>query len=132
MRILFVSNFYPPVRLGGYSQWCHEVAESLKDRGHDVGVLTSNYEDKKALNSEERVYRLLHLENDLDYYQPIHFFRNYRKHHRGNLTATKRIVGEFSPDIIFIWGMWAMSKAVPALVESLCYGRVVYYLSDYW
>jgi glycogen(starch) synthase len=75
---------------------------------------------------------LLNLENNLDFYQPVHFFKNYRKHQRENSQAIKRVLREFSPDILFIWGMWAMSKAVPALVENLCASRVVYYLSDFW
>ncbi|HJS83384.1 MAG TPA: glycosyltransferase family 4 protein, partial [Nitrososphaera sp.] len=41
-------------------------------------------------------------------------------------------VKDFAPDLIFVWGMWALSKALPALAEQLFPGRVVYYLSDYW
>ena len=43
MRILFLSNFYPPVSRGGYEQWCQEVADGLVARGHEVTVLTSDY-----------------------------------------------------------------------------------------
>jgi glycosyltransferase involved in cell wall biosynthesis len=132
MRILFLSNFYPPAHLGGYSQWCYEVAEELKKRGHVIGVLTSDLNASTAPNNEEGVYRTLHLEGDLDYYQPAYFFKNYHKHQQENSEAIKQVVREFYPDLIFVWGMWAMSKAVPALVESLCPSRVVYYLSDYW
>jgi glycogen synthase len=44
----------------------------------------------------------------------------------------EQTVHEFAPDLIFVWGMWALSKALPALAEQLLPGRVVYYLSDYW
>jgi glycosyltransferase involved in cell wall biosynthesis len=44
----------------------------------------------------------------------------------------ERTVQDFAPDLIFVWGMWALSKALPALAEQLLPGRVVYYLSDYW
>ena len=43
MRILFLSNFYPPHAIGGYEQWCQEVADRLQARGHVVTVLTSRY-----------------------------------------------------------------------------------------
>jgi glycogen synthase len=132
MRILFLSNFFPPARPGGYTQWCHEVAERLARRGHTIGVLTSRYELVKAPVSEQNIYRLLHLEGDLAYYQPFHFFTTWKKQHRENLVFLERTIQDFSPDLIFVWGMWALSKALPALAEQLLPGRVVYYLSDYW
>jgi glycogen synthase len=132
MRILFLSNFFPPARPGGYTQWCHEVAERLGERGHTIGVLTSRHERAKAPASEQNIYRLLHLEGDLAYYQPLHFFTRWKKQHRENLVFLEHTVKDFAPDLIFVWGMWALSKALPALAEQLMPGRVVYYLSDYW
>ena len=132
MRILFLSNFFPPARPGGYTQWCHEVAERLAERGHNVGVLTSRYEREKAPVGEQNIYRLFHLEGDLDYYEPIHFFTQWKKQHRENLACLENTVRDFAPDLIFVWGMWSLSKALPALAERLLPGRVVYYLSDYW
>jgi glycosyltransferase involved in cell wall biosynthesis len=132
MRILFLSNFFPPARPGGYTQWCHEVAERLGERGHTIGVLTSRHERAKAPATEQNIYRLLHLEGDLAYYQPLHFFIKWKKQHRENLVFLEQTVRDFAPDLIFVWGMWALSKALPALAEQLMPGRVVYYLSDYW
>lgn len=132
MRILFISNFFPPARPGGYTQWCHEVAERLAQRGHTIGVLTSRYEIAKAPANEPNIHRLLHLEGDLDYYQPLNFFKNWKKQHRENLASVERIIRQFAPDLIFVWGMWALSKSIPARAEQLLPGRVVYYLSDYW
>ena len=132
MRILFLSNFFPPARPGGYTQWCHEVAERLAAQGHTIGVLTSRYELAKAAANEQNVYRLLHLEGDLAYYQPLHFFIQWKKQHRENREYLEQVIKDFSPDLIFVWGMWALSKALPAYAEQLLPGRVVYYLSDYW
>jgi glycosyltransferase involved in cell wall biosynthesis len=132
MRILFLSNFFPPARPGGYTQWCHEVAERLAERGHTIAVLTSCYERAKAPAREQNIYRLLHLEGDLAYYQPVHFFARWKKQHRENLEILEHTVKDFAPDLIFVWGMWALSKALPGLAEQLLPGRVVYYLSDYW
>jgi len=125
MRILFLSNFFPPARPGGYTQWCHEVAERLAERGHTIGVLTSRHEQAKAPADEPNIYRLLHLEGDLNYYRPLHFFTQWKKEYRENLAFLE-------PDLLFVWGMWALSKALPARAEQLLPGRVVYYLSDYW
>jgi glycogen synthase len=132
MRILFLSNFFPPARPGGYTQWCHEVAQGLAERGHTIGVLTSRYELEKAPVGEQNIYRLLHLEGDLAYYQPLHFFTRWKKQQQENLVFLEHTITDFAPDLIFVWGMWALSKALPALAEKLLPGRVVYYLSDYW
>ncbi|MCI0730667.1 MAG: glycosyltransferase family 4 protein [Chloroflexi bacterium] len=132
MRILFLSNFFPPARSGGYTQWCHEVVERLAGRGHLIGVLTSCHELAKAPASEPNIYRLLHLEGDLNYYQPLQFFTQWKKQHRENLAFLEQLVKDFAPELLFVWGMWALSKALPALAEQLLPGRVVYYLSDYW
>jgi len=132
MRILILSNFYPPARSGGYTQWCYEVSERLAERGHTIGVLTSCHERAKAPPGEQDIYRLLHLEGDLVYYQPLHFFTKWKKQSRENLVYLEQTVKNFAPDLLFVWGMWALSKSLPALAEQLLPGRVVYYLSDYW
>jgi glycosyltransferase involved in cell wall biosynthesis len=132
MRILFLSNFFPPARPGGYTQWCHEVAERLAERGHTIGVLTSRHELEKAPAIEPNIHRFLHLEGDLAYYRPLHFFTRWKKQQRENLVFLEDTVKDFAPDLIFVWGMWALSKALPARAEQLMPGRVVYYLSDYW
>jgi len=94
--------------------------------------LTSRHEQAKAPPNEHNIYRLLHLEGDLAYYQPLQFFIKWKKQHRENLVYLEQTVKDFAPDLIFVWGMWALSKALPALAEQLMPGRVVYYLSDYW
>lgn len=133
MRILFLSNFYPPARPGGYTQWCQEVADGLCARGHNIGVLTSRHEAHKASHETDRdVYRLLHLDGDLLNYNPMHFFLRWRQQRRENIHTVERVVNDFQPDLIFIWGMWAMSHSVPAAAERLMPGRTVYFLSDYW
>jgi glycosyltransferase involved in cell wall biosynthesis len=132
MRILFLSNFYPPARPGGYQQLCQEAAEHLKARGHSIGILTSCHEVEKALAGEQDIYRVLHLEGDLNYYQPLPFFTNWKKRYEANLVNCRQVIEQFEPDLVFVWGMWAMSHAIASLAEQMLPGRVVYYLADYW
>jgi glycosyltransferase involved in cell wall biosynthesis len=132
MRILILSNFYPPARAGGYTQWCQEVSDRLARRGHTIAVLTSRHQLERAPQGEQDIYRLLHLEGDLNYYQPLRFFTRWKAEHRENLVLLEHVTHDFDPELIFVWGMWALSKALPARAEALLPGRVVYYLSDYW
>lgn len=41
MKILVLSNMYPPDVLGGYELGCKQAIDGLRERGHDVRVLTS-------------------------------------------------------------------------------------------
>jgi glycogen synthase len=41
MKVLVVSNLYPPDFVGGYELGCCQVVDSLRSRGHEVRVLTS-------------------------------------------------------------------------------------------
>jgi glycosyltransferase involved in cell wall biosynthesis len=41
MKILVLSNLYPPDFVGGYEVACQHVVEALRSRGHDVRVLTA-------------------------------------------------------------------------------------------
>jgi glycosyltransferase involved in cell wall biosynthesis len=132
MRILFLSNFYPPARPGGYQQLCQEVAERLSARGHTIGVLTSRHDLEKVPVGEQDIFRVLHLEGDLNFYRPLSFFTSWKKQYDANLVNCRQVISEFEPDLVFIWGMWALSQAIAAAVEELMPQRVVYYLADYW
>jgi glycosyltransferase involved in cell wall biosynthesis len=41
VRILVLSNLYPPDVIGGYEVACEQLCETLADRGHEVAVLTT-------------------------------------------------------------------------------------------
>jgi glycogen synthase len=132
MRILIVSNFYPPSRSWGYTQLCHEASEQLAARGHIVSVLTSNYQVAGEPVDTIPVYRSLHLESDPLNYEPVSFFTSRRKRVKENSRTLKQTVSAFQPDVIFIWGMWNMSRYVAAAAERLEGVKVVYYVSDHW
>lgn len=130
MRILFLSNFWPPFNIGGYELLCLHVAEKLEERGHQAIVLTSTF----GVNEETvdgKVHRLLSLEGDLYGYRPTHAWR-YPAAQRRNRQHFRRIITTFQPDIIFIWGMWNLSKYLAAEAETLLGPRVVYYLANPW
>ncbi|NCC66085.1 MAG: glycosyltransferase, partial [Spirochaetia bacterium] len=63
MRILIISNLYPPHVLGGYEILCHQVVSYLLDRGHQVHVLTS---DHGQASSEETITRTLKVYQGFD------------------------------------------------------------------
>jgi glycosyltransferase involved in cell wall biosynthesis len=134
MRILFLSNMYPPYDIGGYEQWCQEVADALRGRGHTLEVLTSRHgvNPGDAPRSQDGVTRVLHLQADLNYYQPADFFLKRGFRERANLRHLRETLDRFRPDVTMAWGMWNLSRALPFWAERLMPGRVTYYISSYW
>ncbi len=143
MRILFVSNLYPPYGRGGYEQWCEEVALALGARGHTMAVLTSNVgvtsdqRDPAAKGEDSAypftVYRLLHNQVDGGLAQTtLRLLREPRRFEAENLAHTERVIDEFRPDAVMIWGMWNIDRSVPQRIEAKMGTRVAYYFCDYW
>lgn len=133
MRVLFLTNFYPPMEIGGYEQWCEEVATRLIDRGHEIAVLTSNYGVQNGSASHaEYISRELYLQSDISYYSPVNFFFRRPSQERANIRALQRIVDDYHPDMVMVWGMWNLSHTLPFWAEQWMPGRVVYFISSYW
>ncbi len=134
MRLLFLTNFYPPASRGGYEQWCREVADGLFSNGHEIFILTSNYAKESVFRPEPSwIYRKLHLEMDLaSLRNGLIFFTGRRSRESDNLLQLKHLIESYKPDIVFIWGMWNLPCSLPALAEDLMPGRVAYYMGDYW
>ena len=133
MRILCVSNQYPPYEMGGYEQLCREVTDDLRSRGHAVHVLTSRYGVKSddEIRSGD-VTRSLHLTTDLNYYKPLDFFVSFSSRERRNLAELRHSIADFRPDVIMFWGMFALSHNLPYWAEQWMPGRVTYYMASYW
>jgi glycogen synthase len=135
MNILFVTNFYPPHSVGGYEQWCQEVAQILSTRGHRVSVLTSRYGERGSFNDYKgvQVHRLLNLEVVGGLAKSIRaLLLTRRRNEKENFVIISELVNKFAPDVALIWGMWNLPRSGPSFLESLLPGRVAYYFCDYW
>jgi glycogen(starch) synthase len=131
MRILFISAYYPPFVIGGWEQLVHDINIRLQARGHITRVLTSLH-GVETPTRENGIDRILTLENDLYHYKPAQFFVGRKRRLQRNLAMTEEIIQTFDPHIIFIHGMWNLSKRIPWIAEQLRPGRVVYYMASDW
>ncbi|MSP11790.1 MAG: glycosyltransferase family 1 protein [Chloroflexi bacterium] len=131
MRILVLSNLYPPHDLGGYEQRCAEVVQELIARSHTVRVLTSRF-GLQYRPYPDGVLRRLYLESDIYRYSPFRFFTTRPWEERLNLKLLRQLVGEFNPDLIYIWGMWNLPRSLAWSSEKLKPGRVVYAFEGDW
>lgn len=132
MRILFISNLYPPYDLGGMEQLCQEVVPGLQQRGHTCHVLTSRFGMKDQPLQETDVARALYLEANVHYYRPLDFFFKRPWQELANRRILRRTLDTYKPDIVFIWGMWNLSPRVACWAEQWMPGQVAYNIESYW
>lgn len=137
MRILFVSNLFPPDARGGYEQWCEEVAQSLAARGHQLCILTSRSHTGAAALADVAqpfpVHRLLQAEVEGGMGRTaLRLLRGSAHVEATDLRSTQAVVQDFRPDAGLIWGMWNIAHAVPQRLEALLGDRLGYYFCDYW
>lgn len=127
MRVLFISAFFPPHVAGGWEQMIENETRSLRERGHETFVLTSRYGlDEPTIDAD--VARVLHLESDLQHYQPLSALTQGARL-RENLTLTEATIDRFQPDVVFVQVLWNLSRGVPWVAEQRLPGRVVYYFA---
>jgi glycogen(starch) synthase len=132
MRILVITNYFPPVELGGWEQLTCNVVTKLQEHDHQVEVLTSNYQKDQILYSEPLIHRSLHLESyDHEEYHPNYTYF-HRHQERENIETLTQLVNSFDPDIVYINGMWNLPYSLVNIAEELSPGRVVYYIASYW
>ena len=133
MRILFLTNFYLIHGSGGEEQSCQQVVDGLKQRGHTTLVLTSMHGTNNVPVEAEGIYRSLYLEMDLvPLRHSITFFTKRKAREKHNLQIFERVLQQFDPDIIFIWGMWNLPNSLPAFAEANYPYKVVYRFATYW
>jgi glycosyltransferase involved in cell wall biosynthesis len=135
MRLLFVTNLYPPYVVGGNELLCDDVVRALRARGHEVFVLCGRGRD---LPRDMGVVGTLEL--DLDRKEEtllggrVPYAGEAIRLHLFSLAsygATRRAIREQAPDVIIVWNLYMASLA--PLVAVRHSGRpVVVHVSDKW
>ncbi len=108
------------------------MAVRLRQRGHQVHILTSGFGAERGLPPEPEVSRSLSLEADVFHYRPLDFFLKRPAQERANARHLQQAIASFAPDRLVVWGMWNLSQNLAAQAEQWLPGRVAYYLASYW
>lgn len=108
MRILFVTNLYPPVLIGGYELACANVADALVARGHDIRVLTSWCHLPQKTVAPAWVHRELDLFWLIPYKSNNETVEGRDLHSAvcssySNTLRLLKNVREFRPDLVSVW-----------------------------
>lgn len=121
MKILIVSNLFPPDVVGGYEILCAQVAESLAGSGHEVTVLTSRSDAPEADDGESSSLRVIRaLKLVAPFGEPAPHSRLARNRVGSwNGTVAVSTVREVRPDVVFVWSQLRLTIAVARACESL-------------
>jgi glycogen synthase len=112
VKILSVGNMYPPHSLGGYEEVWRGATLHLRERGHQVRVLTTDYRRRDgAGGAESDVHR------ELRWYWRDHRFprigpAGILSLERHNRRALDRHLRQFAPEVVSWWGMGGMSLSL--------------------
>ena len=131
MRILIITNLYPPQYLGGYELLCYQVAEYLMAQGHQVEVLTSDFMSEGEL--EKGVSRSLKIFQDFrkTFRDSLGFRMKMPGIDKYNQAEAQRKVSQFKPDIIFMWSQRRLTLG-PALAAERSGIPCVCTMNDEW
>jgi len=129
VKILVLTNLYPPHHAGTYDLRCQSLTEALRLRGHILLVATSNH----GLNTEQRdeeIHRRLLL-NGVYGHPLITAFRALQKMEQHNHRILQEAIADLQPDLIHVWSLRGLSKS---LIFALRNSRLptVYDMADRW
>jgi len=130
MKILIISNYYPPYYFGGYELACKATADFLSSRGHNIYILTGNYMAKAKDFDDDLTpmapYRKLRY---INYETPS----AWNKHcvEKYNYLLTLDLIQRVNPDLVYFWNMKGVSIAPVIAAQDLNVGRV-FEIGDFW
>jgi glycogen synthase len=130
MKILFLSNLYPPFNIGGYELICESVNRAMLARGHETMVLTSNHiVEGHVLPEEGDIRRTLRVHGFFGHpWLGIGKLKELEIHNNAEL---RRAVEDFEPDVIHVFNLGGISKSLTHTIERLGI-PALYFISDHW
>jgi ADP-heptose:LPS heptosyltransferase/glycosyltransferase involved in cell wall biosynthesis len=125
VRILVISNFYPPYHKTGYALGCQNIVESLQARGYQVQVLTSTSGARKGQRNGA-VHRCLTRDTKENRHWHDVFLKEVV-----NQACLKNLFQDFQPDVVFLFDLSEISVSLALVAQEK--GRpVCFYVSSDW
>lgn len=134
MRILQISNLYPPYAIGGYERMAEQVADALRQRGHEVFTLTGR---GKRFDGNGRVFGELDLDLDqmertvLGHATDLRTVFQRHVFNARNLLATWRCIRRLRPDLVTAWNLYLLS-VTPLIAARWAGVPTAVHLTDRW
>jgi glycogen synthase len=128
VKVLVLSNLYPPDFIGGYELCCRQIVDGLLDNGHTVEVLTAP--PRTPCPAVNHVSRRFELANCFDRHGMIHSTPETREMWRGraafvnahNVHVLIETLQRFEPDVVYLWHLFGLGGL--GLLAALQYLRM--------
>jgi glycosyltransferase involved in cell wall biosynthesis len=132
MRVLTITNWYPPHHRGGYEVNCADVMNRLSAAGHHVEVLCSDERLPGAVDRPEPVpvrrEIQMYWRDERPWTPPIRQQRAIEQH---NQAALERALDAVQPDVVSAWHMAAFSLNLLTTIHRRDI-PIVYSILDAW
>ncbi len=125
MRILVVSNYYPPLSVGGYEIACQQAVDGLIARGHELRVLTSRWRAEEAPIQPHVLRQLAQIQ-----YQEGGYRQKWLTE-RENYRLTRQQLVHWQPDLVYVWNLRLVSLAPLYALQQTSLPRM-FELGDFW
>jgi len=130
LRIVIVSNLYPPHYIGGYELACRDIVDGLRSRGHQICVVTSSFGTENA-RVDDDAHRVLELALDFATGTTANRTKDILAIEWNNQSKFRKLLKEFNPDIVFYWNMRGFSLSLVSVSQALGLPSC-FYVSDDW
>lgn len=134
MRLLVISNFYPPHSIGGYELVCAQVVDWLASRGHTLLVLT-----QRGLPSAHSASVTVRREL---YWLPVSAMATKRRfaaqlpsalrHSLKNRSKVAAACRTFAPDLVLVFSPAGLGWFLTAWLHQQARVPVIHDVSDLW
>lgn len=129
MKILVVTNLYPPHHAGTFDLRCESAVNNLKLRGHQLRVLTSTHGMKLPQQGAEVERRLLL--NGVYDHELVTSYNDLKKLEAHNHTVLRETIASFGPDVVHVFSLFGISKSFLFHLRH-CGVPTVYDVADNW
>ena len=109
MKILVVTNLYPPHHAGTFDLRCEAIVNNLKLRGHQIRVLTSTHGMMVAQQGGE-VERRLSLNGVYDH-PLVTGYNELKKIETHNHEILRDSLRGFAPEVVLVFSLAGISKS---------------------
>jgi len=131
MRLLYVTNGFPPTALGGVEVYTWEIARAMARRGHTVWVFCreSDFQrpDYELIHDEVDGLPIIRIVNDFK--KAYHFLHTYIDNQIEEIFL--RVLKETQPDLIHFQHLIGLSARLPCRASSLKIPMLMT-LHDFW
>jgi glycosyltransferase involved in cell wall biosynthesis len=134
--VLLVSNLYPPYWIGGYEQIAQWVSHGLRERGHELEVLTGRGKAFAAepwirpeLDLDQAAVGEMHVTTGVAF--PGGLVQGFRRHifSHPNFNACRAAIASFRPHLLSFWNPSFVTFS-PLLAARLAGVPAIVHLSD--